>query len=445
MPAELIAIGLSHHNANVEIRERVALSDTEARTLLRGLKKDVVLEALVISTCNRTELYALPADPAVTAEYLVDFLLSTKSLPAEEHQRIRPMFSSVTHCEAVTHLFDVIAGIDSQVIGDQQIFAQVKSAFTMSQETGANGSYMTKLAHAAFHVAKRVRSETTIATGAATISYAAVEFCRKIYDDLRGRSALVIGAGETAELAARHLIERGIGTLRIANRNLDHGNAMLGRVREGIPSLDDEVFPLDDMTRALPLSDIIISSTAADGYILSAAQVEQSLRSRVSSNPIVIVDIAVPRDIDPEVGKLPNVFLKDIDDLRSIVDLNLERRKSELPKARAIILHELNNFLALQSKLEAGPTIKELRDRFEQIRLEELERNRAKLSPVEMELVNTMTIRMMNRLLHTPTVMLKEPRASMDDLLSRIELLRELFALDVHNSASSTDEHSEGS
>ncbi len=427
MPFELIAIGLTHRTSPVEVRERVALSESEVRSLLQKLKEDVVREAFVLSTCNRTEIYALPADPEVTGQHLIDFLLSEKHLA---DANLREQFQNFTHCEAISHLFEVIAGIDSQILGDQQIHAQVKDAFRISDESGTNGSLLTKVAHAAFRVAKRVKTETPLGIGAATISYAAVEFSRKVYEDLRERRALIIGAGETAELAAKHLVERNIGSLIVLNRTLQHAKDLLERVRPGGLHAGDAALPLDQIEETLSISDLVISSTASDEVLVTRQMLTRALRLRQAQAPMVLLDIAVPRDIDPECATLPNVFLKDIDDLRSIVDQNLERRKEALPKVREIISEELASFLALQSKLEVAPTIKELRERFESIRVEEFERNKHRFSSEELAVVDQMTQRIMNRLLHTPTVMLKEPRASLDDVLSRVELIRALFALD---------------
>jgi glutamyl-tRNA reductase len=430
MPQKLVAIALTHKTAPVELRELVALTEDESKALLTQLHDAVSPDALLITTCNRTELYVRPNDESITTDILIDFLLRAKHLPADKEQELRQSLMRLTHCDAITHLFEVISGIDSQIIGDQQIFSQVKEAFRQSEETGTNGGFMIKLAHAAFRVAKRARTETEIGIGAATVSYAAVEFTRKVYDDLRDRTALIIGAGETAELAAKHLCERNIGSLIIANRTVDRGTEMLRSVRNGEPKVKDEAVSLEALSAALRRSDIVISSTAAPGYVLTPELVKSGLIKRKSYGPLILLDIAVPRDIDPEVGKLDNVFLKDIDDLRAIVDQNLERRKEELPKVKSIISEELESFLSLQSKLEAGPTIKRLREKFESVRREELERNVAKLTPEQHALVDEMTRRMMNRLLHTPTVMLKEPRNSMDDLLARIELINALFALD---------------
>lgn len=433
MPQKLIAIALTHKTAPVELRELVALSEEESKSLLRRLHDAVSPDALLITTCNRTELYVRPNDESITSDILIDFLLRAKTLPPEKEQELRQSLVRLTHCDAIVHLFEVISGTDSQIVGDQQIFSQVKDAFRQSEEAGTNGGFMVKLAHAAFRVAKRVRSETEIGIGAATISYAAVEFTRKVYDDLRDRTALIIGAGETAELAAKHLVERNIGTLIVANRTVENGRELLSRIRDGSPKTKDQAVSLDFLSDALRQTDIVISSTASTEYVLTPAIVREGLHKRKSYGPLILLDIAVPRDIDPKVGELDNIFLKDIDDLRAIVDQNLERRKEELPKVQMIIKEEMESFLSLQSKLEAGPTIKKLREKFEAIRQEELERNLSKLPPEQRELVDEMTRRIMNRLLHTPTVMLKEPRNSMDDLLARIELIHSLFALDKEN------------
>lgn len=430
MPQNLIAIALTHKTAPVELRELVALSETESKALLTEIHHSISPDALLVTTCNRTELYVRPNDESITADILIDFLLRAKPLPQNTEVNLRGAFEKLTHCDAIVHLFEVISGIDSQIIGDQQIFAQVKDAFRLSDESGTNGGFMVKLAHAAFRVAKRVRTETDISTGAATISYAAVEFTRKVYDDLRERSALVIGAGDTAELAAKHLVERNIGVLRVANRTTENAIEVLHRVRSGDPKQRDQALSLTDLEQAIANSDIIISSTSAPGFVITREMVARAVSARRSYSPMILLDIAVPRDIQPEVAEIDKVFLKDIDDLRSIVDQNLERRREELPKVRAIIRDELEGFLALQSKLEAGPTIAKLRSKFESVRLEELERSLSRLPPEHRGVVEEMTRRMMNRLLHTPTVMLKEPRNSMDDLLARIELIHALFALD---------------
>lgn len=436
MQDKLIGIALTHKSAPVELRELVALSEPEAKALLHRLREHVGPDALLITTCNRTELYARHTDESVTSDLLIELLLQSKPLPDSTVSELRSAIERLTNVDAIQHLFEVISGIDSQIIGDQQIFSQVKDAFRLSEEAGTNGAFLVKLAHAAFKVAKRVRTETEIGIGAATISYAAVEFTRKVYDDLHERSALIIGAGETAELAAKHLVERNIGTLRVANRTLENGEELLRKVRQDRRSPSDTALRLDQLEDVLGRTDIVISSTAAPGYVLNPAMVKAALKKRHASMPMILLDIAVPRDIDPEVGKLDNVFLKDIDDLRSIVDQNLLRRKQEIPKVEAIIDEELQAFLALQTKLEAGPTIRKLREKFEAIRADELDRNLSKLPPEHRQTVEEMTRRILNRLLHSPTIALKEPRDSSADMLTTIEVVNNLFALDNDGSQS---------
>lgn len=439
MYQSFVAVGISHKRAPVEVRERIAFAEDEARRLLERLKGAVAREALLVSTCNRTELYVLPGAQEITSDYLIDFLLSAKSVPHDENQQLRSYFERYSYCDAFEHLFSVTSGVDSLMIGDQQIFSQVKEAFRLATEVGATGSLLTKLAHNAFHVAKRVKTETTLNTGAATISYAAVEFARKIYDNFERHTALVLGAGETAELAAKHLVEKGLGRLILANRTVAHAEALLTKVRGGIPLSADRAVDLSNLEQALADSDIVISSTGAPGYVLTARTVRDAMKHRESSNPLVVLDIAVPRDVEPAVGRISNVFLKDMDDLRSIIEQNLDKRKQEIPKAAAIIRDEVATFRALLSGLQAGPTIKELREKFEAVRQEELERHRHKLDVRSFALFDDITRRMMNRLLHSPIVTLKEPHATTDDLVMRVELIRKMFALGVADADSDSE------
>lgn len=429
MPSKLFAVGLSHHNAPVELREKLVFSKNEIALALEHLR-GMTDEALLISTCNRTELYVRPEHSELTADYLIDFLFEEKKLTSTERDGLRGIFFQFHYCDAITHLFEVISGIDSQIIGDQQIFAQIKESFKLSEELGANGTFMTKFAHAAFRVAKRVRTETQILSGAGTISYAAVEFARKVYDDLTLRTALMIGAGETAEIAAKHLAERGINHLYVANRTLDNAQTLIDGLSGIIPSKRCTVLSLNDLFSYLHLCDIVISSTSHEHTILNSEDIRSSMHRRKSASPLVLIDIAVPRDIDPSAAEIPNVFLKDIDDLSAIVDQNLDKRISEIPKVKEIISHEFTKFLAVFAKLEVGPTIKELREMFEKVRLEELERNRFRFSGTEFAAVDVMTRKIINRLLHTPSVILKAPQSTKDDLQARVEIIRALFALD---------------
>jgi len=433
VPERFVAISISHHRAPVEVRERVQLSEQEMHALLRELREQSLEEALIVSTCNRTELYGIPSNAGSTSDDLVERILITKRLGTSDgvsKESYKSYFENLHSRDAIRHLFAVIAGIDSQIIGDQQIFSQVKDAFRVSSEAEAAGGFLNKLSQAAFRVAKRVKTETTLNEGASTISYAAVEFARKIYDDLRSRTILIVGAGETGELAAKHLVERNAGQIIVANRSHANAEAMIERIRPADGTGAFTAIGLEQLDDALPAADIIISATSAPDYVITAPAMKAALSARASSSPVVMIDIAVPRDIDPAVGKLSNVFLKDIDDLRSILDRNAERRKKEIPKVEAIIEEEVNKFLESLSQLEVGPTIKELREKFERVRAEELQRNRSKLDDHSFAVIDDMTRRMMNRLLHGPTVSLKETNGEANDRLLRIELVRKLFALD---------------
>jgi glutamyl-tRNA reductase len=434
MPEHFIAVSISHHRAPIEVREQLQLSEHEVHAILRDMRAHA--EALVLSTCNRTEIYAMPFEGhSIESNTLVKPIFATKGLPDESHASYSSFFETLRSEDAVRHLFAVIAGIDSQIIGDQQIFSQVKGAFKLSEEAESSSTFFSKLSQAAFRVAKRVITETTLNEGAATISYAAVEFARKIYDDLRSRHILIIGAGETGELAAKHFVERNAGHVTIANRNTERANAMLERIRRQSSAGTFDIISLGELEDVLYKADIIISATSAPDYVLTEPMMKAAMQKRQSSSPVVMLDIAVPRDIDPAIRSLSNVFLKDIDDLRTIVDRNSERRRQEIPKAEAIIEEELARFIETLAQLEVGPTIKALRDKFEAVRMEELERNRGKLDDRSFAIIDDMSRRMMNRLLHEPAVALKETNDATSEPLLRAELIRKLFALDKNGSS----------
>jgi glutamyl-tRNA reductase len=429
VPEHLIAVSISHHRAPIEVREQLQLSNDEIRLLLQDIRANA--EAFVLSTCNRTEIYAIPIDGRlVESEALIEPIFFTKKLSDEDHSSYLSFFETMHSHHAIRHLFAVIAGIDSQIIGDQQIFAQVKEAFRVSEEISSSGGFLSKLSQAAFRVAKRVITETTLMEGAATISYAAVEFARKIYDDLKSRHILIIGAGETGELAAKHFVERNAGRVTIANRSAERAQEMRERIQTESASTRCEIVSLGELEDVLPKADIIVSATSAPDYVLTEPMMKAAMEARKSSSPLVMIDIAVPRNIDPAIASLSNVFLKDIDDLRAIVDRNTERRHLEIPKAEAIIDEELSRFLEMLSRFEVGPTIKALRDKFEDVRTEELDRNRGKLDDRAFATMDDMSRRMMNRLLHEPVSAIKEPGDDAADSLTRIELIRKLFGLD---------------
>ncbi len=421
--SELLSIGISHHTASVDIREKMWLNIDETKEAVSHLLKKRFQECVVISTCNRTELYgtasALP-DPSDVQRFLIDFKKATGSV-RDEH------FTNAIGTNAVSHLFRVAAGIESQVIGDIQILNQVKESFQISRELDALGPLLNHLMQSALHVGKRVRTETQICEGAVSISYAAVELANKIFADLSKKAVLLIGAGETGELTLKHLIGRGIGSVKVANRTREKADELVTR-------MSGSVVDYKDLQEALRSVDIVISSVTSPSYIVQPQHVQSVMKQR-SHNPLFIIDIGVPRNVDPRCKKIDNVFLYDIDSLHTIVERNVDHRRDELPKVKDIIEEEVNAFIKWQNSLSVGPTIHDLRNVFESIRAEEVEKNINRFSPDDRQLIDIVTKRIINKILHQPTTALKdgaEDQGRNKETLQRINALRELFGIAGH-------------
>jgi len=420
----LLSVGISHHTASVDIRERMWFSADEIREAIRRLKGSFFSECVLVSTCNRTELYGLTrdqgADDVAVRRFLIDFKKAA-DMVREEH------FVGSASGEAIAHLFQVAAGIDSLVIGDIQILSQVKEAFTLSREADALGPVMNRLMQSALHVGKRTRTETSICEGAVSVSYAAVELASRIFEDLSKKTALLIGAGETGELTLKHLVSKGIGQVRIANRTREKAEAL-------VSEFGGTVVDYGLIVDALRAADIVITSVNAPAYIVQPEDVQKVMKQR-SNNPLFIIDIGVPRNVNPVSKKIENVFLYDIDALSNVVDRNLGKRKAEIPKVHAIISQELEGFMQWYQSLQAGPTIQEFREALEAIRREEVEKNVNRFRPEDRELLELVTKRIINKILHQPTATLKQgaQNGSGDaEGLMRSTLLRELFGLPTH-------------
>jgi len=418
----LHAIGISHNTAALEIRERMWLSDDEIRAALPRLKAEKHFdECVLVSTCNRTELYGLSGDPGPDDGTLTRLLIGAKGAPeavGAEH------FAPAHAGRAVQHLFRVASGIDSMVIGDIQILGQIKDAFVLARESGTLGPVLGRLMQSTLHVGKRVRSETSICEGAVSVSYAAVELASKIYADLSRKSVLLIGAGDTGELTLRHLQGKGIGKVAIANRTREKAEALAA-------AFGGAVVDYDGIADALRTADIVITSVTSPAYVVGPDEVHRVMRQR-SNNPLFIIDIGVPRNVHPAAGKIENVFLYDVDALSSIVDRNLEKRKGEIPKVTRIIREELAAFFRWQNSMEVGPTIQEFRQQVEAIRAEEVRKNVNRFRDEDRELLELVTRRIVNKILHGPTTVLKQGAESgghSEDLLHRVHVLRELFGL----------------
>lgn len=416
----LLSISINHRTASVELREELHLNEEEIRNFILLQKGKLLREGLVISTCNRTEVYGIPVDNNTTTKELQDLVINYKS--GSKAGLIN--FENFISKESVRHLFKVAAGIDSMLVGDNQIYKQVKDSFLIADELQFTGFFMRRVMDAATRVGKRAISETSISEGAVTVSYAAVQLIEKIFSTLNKKSALIIGTGETGEIAAKHLRDRGIGRLALTNRTFEKAEKLANE-------LNTAVFPFDSFKEHIHKFDIIVSATSSEGLIISKVDIENAMKKRNYAS-IVLMDIAIPRDIDPKSKDIEYVFYHDIDSLNIIVEQNLAKRKEEIPKVEKIIEEELNNFFDWYNSLEAAPTIKTIRDHFEAIRAEEVEKNVNKFSQDDREKLDIVTKRIINKILHQPTVELKktsESNSRTEDTAQKISIIRELFGL----------------
>ncbi|MBI2428939.1 MAG: glutamyl-tRNA reductase [Ignavibacteriales bacterium] len=349
---DLFVVGINHRTASLDIREKAWLSTEEKRRALHHFKEKFFSECFVISTCNRTELYGVidktlsqPTDIASYYREIQDVFVGFKNSDSFlKHEHLY----SLSAVSAVKHLFRVAAGIDSMVVGDVQILGQIKDDFQLAIEEQTVGTLMHKFLQAALHVGKRVRTETSLMEGAVSVSYAAVEMASKIFDDLSTRKALLVGAGETGELTAKHLTGRGIGELFITNRTRE-------KAEELASTLEGNVVDFESFHSIIPTVDIIISSVNSKEYILTASQIRSALKQRHHS-PLFIFDIGVPRNIDPTANDIDNVFLNDMDSLSNVIAQNIHKRHAELPKVNEIVLEEMRNFHQWYKSLQVGPT-----------------------------------------------------------------------------------------
>lgn len=424
----LIALGINHNSAAVEVRERVAFAPEQVtEALTDACQASGVEEVVILSTCNRTELYAIaPAGVplAEKATQLIDWVANYHHLSAEELRLAAYHYESA---QALQHIIQVASGLDSMVLGEPQIFGQIKSAYAVATDAGTVGTELGRLFPRAFAIAKRVRTDTAIGENPVSVAYAAVDLAGHIFADLTACNALLVGAGETVELVARHLVEAGVSRIVIANRTL-------GRARELAQKFGAEAVLLAEIPDQLREADIVITSTASQLPILGKGAVEQAIKAR-KHRPVLMVDIAVPRDIEPQVGDLRDVYLYSVDDLREIVDRNMRSRRNEARKADQIIADGVQQYLEEVRSLVAVDAVKEYRQMAEQLREQELQRALRGLArgddpqQVVAQLARTIT----NKLIHAPTAGLKQASAEgRHDLLASA---RRLLGLPVAGAA----------
>lgn len=416
----LLGISINHRTAPVDLRESLHLSEEEIRNLIQQIKDKVLSEGIIISTCNRTEIYGIPKQDGITHLDLQNLIINFKSAAKVSEENFQKFISR----DSVEHLFRVATGIDSLLIGDNQIFKQVKDSFIISEEMNFAGFLIKRLMDTAVRVGKRAINETAISEGAVTVSYAAVQLVEKIFANLSKKSALVIGTGETGEIAAKHLRDRGIGRLALTNRTFEKAEKLA-------TELNTAVFPFDTFKDHLHKFDIIISATSSENIILTKEDIEKAMKKR-NYDSLVIMDIAIPRDVDPACKDIDYVFYHDIDSLNVIVQQNLAKRRNEIPKVKKIIQEELDSFFDWYNSLQVAPTIKDLRDYFESVRAEEVGKNINKFSEEDREKLEIITKRIINKILHHPTVELKklsDENSASDFTSLKISVIRELFGL----------------
>ncbi|HVO84817.1 MAG TPA: glutamyl-tRNA reductase [Syntrophobacteria bacterium] len=419
----IVLIGLNHKTAPIGIREKFAAVCVDGMAQLQELAQFQPLkEVFQVSTCNRMEVLFTTLNLDHGMGVVVGFL---GEIYGQTGAALKPYLYTYIDQEAVKHLFRVTCSLDSMVVGEPQILGQIKQAYRQAVEAGTSGVILNRLLHKAFSVAKQVRTETRIGRSAVSISYAAVELAKKIFNELTGKVVLLIGAGEMAELAAEHLLNNSVDRIIVANRTLERAVALAKRFR-------GTSVPLEEVADELSRADIIISSTGSPDPILTADEVKRRMRSR-RNRPLFFIDIAVPRDIDPEVNRIENVYLYNIDDLQGIVDLNRADRLREAGRAEHIITAEALKFETWLRTLEVVPTIVALREKAEQIRQGELKKTFGPLGPPQEELVKSlevMTQSIVNKVLHDPILFLKRTsgKARKDFYL---DTARKMFNLDA--------------
>ncbi|MDA8213529.1 MAG: glutamyl-tRNA reductase [Clostridia bacterium] len=424
----LVAVGLNHKTAPVEVREQLSFPEHELADALQKLRsREAVEGCIILSTCNRTEIYAAVLDVKKGLANIKQFMaecLHDDLCEIDNYIYVHTLY------DTVHHIFRVAAGLDSMILGETQILGQVRTAYQNACELGATNRILNTLFQQAVSVGKRVRTDTEIDRNAVSISYAAVELSRQIFDDLTGRSILIIGAGKMSELTAKHLVANGVTSVLVANRSYENA-VQLAQQFGGKAIKFDNLF--DHMVDA----DIVISATSARNTIIRPAELEQVMSKR-NGKKIFLIDIAVPRDIDPVVTKVNGVTLYDIDDLQHVVDRNLESRKKEAIKAQAIVEDEITKFFQWLNSQFVVPTIAALKQFGEEIKQQELEKALTKLGPVserEEKIIRVMAHSIVNSLLHNPIVNLKT-YANTNHGHLYTEILQNLFSLEVEGQRS---------
>ena len=419
---DIVLLGLNHKTAPIELRECLAFTQEQTTSALDDfINYPFLSEAILISTCNRVEILMTTSDNQQAIQTAKLIISKIKQVAVSEFEK--SLYIHIGN-DAVRHVFRVASSLDSMVVGEPQILGQIKDAYLIASQKKTSGVILNRLLHKTFFVAKRIRSETGIGDHAVSISYAAIELGRKIFGSLEGKKVLLIGAGEMAELAVEHLIRHHSGAIFVANRTFERGMELADR-------FNGQAIRLEEIPEYLKIVDIVISSTGAPGYVLVQEQVRSVMRIR-KNRSIFFIDIAVPRDIDPDINRLNNAYVYDIDDLKNVIDENIEDRNREAVKGERIVDESVIQFRKWFESLDAVPTIVALRNKMEQIAESETQKTLQSLKHLSVDdcsAIQRMTQSMINKILHDPMVYLKRNGCHGDKSL-HIDCTRKLFNLD---------------
>lgn len=413
--SRFFAIGTSHHHASVALREQVAFAEEEIPGLVEKLLAGPCKEAAILSTCNRTEVYFVPSDESFTPDAALDWLGEQRGIAID-----REHFFALEGRMVGRHLMEVASSLDSQVVGDIQILGQVKRAYQTAKDARGLGPVLTRLFEIALRCGKRVKSETDLFSGAVSISYVAVELARKIFYPLDEQKVLVIGAGETGELTAVSLHGQGVRTLDITNRTAERGE----RLRKRLDYTN--VIPWEERGERLADYDIVIVATGAREYVLDYDTIS---RAAEQTTQMLLIDLAVPRNIDPRASEIDNIFCKDLNDLNAVIAANVEKRREEIPRAEAIVSEELEDFLAWHAMAPVRPVIAELRRRAESIAREMLDEHRTRFPEDSWADVEKLVSSVVRKIIAQPLAKLLEAPKGDEDVLDRVEKVREVFGM----------------
>ncbi|MCP4664961.1 MAG: glutamyl-tRNA reductase [Deltaproteobacteria bacterium] len=422
---KILNIGMNHETAPVALRECLAAEPDNAVKALDSMRDlEAIREGLFLSTCNRIEALVVAEIPEKAGTSVITLLSGLGNMAEKDLLSSLYTFEDM---DAVLHIFRVTSSLDSMVVGEPQILGQIKEAYAQAAHQKTTGVILNRLMHRAFHVAKRVRTETGISEAAVSISYAAVDLAKKIFHVLEGKKVLLVGAGEMAELAARHLMTQGVNSLVVANRTFE-------RAVQVAEVFDARPVSFEEIGEQLLEVDIVITSTASQEYVITRDEVKHCLRKR-RNRPLFFIDIAVPRDVQPAVNNLNNVYVYDIDDLKGVIELNMEQRQQEAVKAERIVREEAYKFEKWLKTLAVVPTIVSLREKAQEIIVSEMKKSGSALgdlTPAQKKAVETLARSIAEKVLNDPILFLKG-RADRPTLSNYLDVTRRLFSLDMEN------------